>query len=94
MSESEIFSIVEKILFAYLPKENHQPLSNSSSLSDDIGINSARMVDIVLDLEDKFGIAIPDSDMDRMATVGDVVQLVSSRISANPVAVRECEGAD
>ena len=94
MSDSEIFVTVDSILSAYMPKGDRQPLSSSSSLANDIGINSARMVDIVLDLEDRFGIAIPDSEMSSMGTVGDVVKLVSSLITSNIGSVTEGAGAD
>jgi acyl carrier protein len=89
MSDSEIFATVATILSAYLPKGGAQPLSDSSSLPDDLGINSARMIDIVLELEDKFGISIQDSDMERMTTIGDVVRLVSNLVASKSDAVTE-----
>jgi acyl carrier protein len=47
-----------------------------SHLLDDLHVNSARIVDVVLDFEDAFNIQIKDSDMDRIRTVGDAVALV------------------
>jgi acyl carrier protein len=89
MSDSEIFETVSTILSAYVPKGGTQPLNDSSSLPDDLGINSARMIDIVLELEDKFGISIQDSDMERMTTIGDVVRLVSTLVASKADAVTE-----
>ena len=39
-------------------------------------MNSARLVDIVLEIEDAFGIEVSDDDADKVATVGDAVNLI------------------
>jgi acyl carrier protein len=46
-------------------------------LLEDLKINSARMVDIVLEFENVFGIEVGDDDAFAVRTVGDAVLLVS-----------------
>ena len=47
---------------------------------DDLKVNSARLVDVVLAFEDEFGIEIADDDVDTVNTVGDAVRLISSKL--------------
>ena len=51
-----------------------------TSILDDLKINSARLVDIVLDFEDVFDIEVDDDDADNVATVGDGVNLILAKI--------------
>ena len=59
-------------------KSNNESIVNSTRL-DDVGIDSARLVDIVLDLEDRFKIKIKDEEIDTLNTVGDVIECVVSK---------------
>jgi acyl carrier protein len=47
-----------------------------TSILKDLRVNSARLVDVVLEIEDSFGITISDDETDKVATVGDAVQLI------------------
>ena len=42
----------------------------------DLEVNSARLVDIVLEIEDTFDIEVSDDDADQVNTVGDAVKLI------------------
>ena len=50
-----------------------------TGLLDDLKVNSARLVDIVLAFEDAFDIEIADEDADSVNTVGDAVSLILSK---------------
>jgi acyl carrier protein len=78
MTRTEIFDKVTKIIAPFAPK--NAVITESTHITDNLGVNSARFVDIVLELEDQFGISIDDSRMGRMGTVGDVVNEVMSLI--------------
>lgn len=47
-----------------------------ASLFDDLGMNETQTVEFTIRLEEEFGIAIPDADIDQVKTVGDVYQCV------------------
>jgi acyl carrier protein len=51
-------------------------IDESTSILDDLKVNSARLVDLILDLEDAFGVEITDDDADQVITLGDAVDLV------------------
>jgi acyl carrier protein len=52
------------------------------SILKDLQVNSARLVDIVIEIEDKFGIEVKDGDADAIRTVGDAVALVMTKPAA------------
>jgi acyl carrier protein len=79
MNRAEIMQDVLKVLSRYQKRSGTSaPLTESTLLFKDLDIDSARLVDIVLDLEEKFGVTIDDSKLDEIKTVGDIVQLVDS----------------
>ena len=47
-----------------------------TNILDDLKVNSARLVDVVLAFEDEFDIEIADDDVDTVNTVGDAVRLI------------------
>ena len=48
-------------------------ITMDAELSNDIGINSIELADLVMLCEDRFGIEINDDDIRKFTTVGDVV---------------------
>ena len=48
-------------------------ITMDAELSNDLGINSIELADLVMLCEDKFGIEINDDDIRKFTTVGDVV---------------------
>jgi len=50
-----------------------------SSFIDDLGADSLDTVELVMALEEKFGIEIPDEDAEKMLTLNDVVKYIESK---------------
>jgi acyl carrier protein len=50
--------------------------TDSTRIIEDLGVNSARLVDIVLEFEDQFGISIDDEAADKVRTIGDAVRMI------------------
>ena len=57
-------------------------INDETRLIEDLKVNSARLVDIILETEDKFGIAIDDYSADGMRTVGDAVNVILAKRAA------------
>ena len=53
-----------------------------ANLLDDLGADSLDVVELVMALEEEFGIEVPDEDVEGIRTIGDIVQYVGSRIEA------------
>ena len=49
-------------------------ITMDAELSNDLGINSIELADLVMQCEDRFGIEIDDDDIRNFTTVGDVVE--------------------
>ncbi|MCK4809597.1 MAG: acyl carrier protein [Candidatus Omnitrophica bacterium] len=58
-------------------KEEIKP---ESSFVDDLGADSLDTVEVVMALEEEFGIEIPDEDADKMATVGEAVKYIDVKV--------------
>ncbi len=79
MEESVILQNLTAIITRYCKKEGPAQLEEHLRFVEDLGVNSARLVDIVLDIEDKFGISISDELADKISTVGDALQLIQEK---------------
>ena len=53
-------------------------ITMDADLSNDLGINSIELADLVMLCEDKFGIEINDEDIRKFSTVGDVVKYLET----------------
>jgi len=98
MSQDEIFEQVVKILTPYV--KNQEALDTvglTTHILDELKVNSARLVDVVLEFEDAFDIEIADEDVDSVETVGNAVELIASKRSPRSSRCRRrrsCSGAD
>ncbi len=80
MSQTETFDRVVEILTPYVKnREALAGVSAETSILEDLKVNSARLVDVVLAFEDRFDIEIADTDVDEVNTVGDAVRLICSK---------------
>jgi acyl carrier protein len=57
-----------------IPTDRIQP---DKSFSDDLDVDSLSMVEIATMAEDTFGVAVPDDELSKLRTVGDVVAFLS-----------------
>ncbi|WP_168464113.1 acyl carrier protein [Wolbachia endosymbiont of Ctenocephalides felis wCfeT] len=65
---------VRKIVLDHINKDVEK-FTNSSKLSEH-GADSLDAVEIIMAAEEEFGIEIPDTDAEKMQTVGDIVKYV------------------
>lgn len=83
MTPEDIFTKLQPIIQVYLPEDvSVNDINLESDLARELNINSAYFVDIVLDIEDEFDIAVANEDMERFETVKDVVTLIQSKIGS------------
>ena len=57
-------------------KEEIKP---ESSFVDDLGADSLDTVEVVMALEEEFGIEIPDEDAEKITTVGEAVKYIDAK---------------
>jgi acyl carrier protein len=82
LSDQEIQERVIKILTPYVKQADAlAKVEAATHILDDLRVNSARLVDVVLAFEDDFGISIADEDVDAVNTIGDCVALIRTKLA-------------
>ena len=82
MSEKEIINKIKKIVEPYVQRlEGLNNFQEDTDFLNDLQINSANLVDVVLDVEDEFNIEIDNDSMEGMLTVGDAKTIIQNKIS-------------
>ena len=56
---------------------------DQASFTDDLGADSLDTVELVMALEEEFGIEIPDEDAEKMRTVGEAMRYIAEKSKAN-----------
>lgn len=78
----ERYSKLKEIIKIYLPEDVPvESISEESHFINELNINSANLVDIVLDVEDSFDIILENDDMDEMQTVADALQIIEHKLA-------------
>ncbi len=83
MNKEEVQKKLHEIVKIYLPQDvDAKAIQPTSHLMQDLGINSAHLVDIALDIEDVFDIMLDEKDMEAMQTVSKSVDVVMNKLSS------------
>ena len=69
------FDKVKDVILDKLGVEESQ-ISMEASFIDDLGADSLDTVELIMELEEEFGIEIPDEDAEKITTVGAAVNYV------------------
>jgi len=56
-----------------------EEVTDSASFIDDLGADSLDTVELVMALEEKFGVEIPDEDAEKMTTVGEAIKYLEQK---------------
>ena len=78
MNEQEILGKIKEVVADKLDADP-SAVTEEASFVDDLGADSLDVVELIMGLEDEFGIEISDEEAERIRTVGDAVQFVSSQ---------------
>ncbi len=55
-------------------------LTEATNLSDDLGMDSVDAVELNMALEDKFDIKISDEELAELKTIGDIIEVVNTKV--------------
>lgn len=81
MERAQIEEQVRKVLAEQLACDVEQ-VTLDARFDKDLDVDSLDMVEAVLALEEELGISIPESEIEQLETVGQAVDLVSSKLAA------------
>jgi len=78
----ELIAKLKQIVKPYVNNfEAFEALNEETEFIKDLDINSANLVDIILDVEDEFDIRIENEEMEKMLSVGASLEIIQSKIS-------------
>ena len=77
MEREDIFEKVKAVVVDQLNVEEDEVVEDASFI-DDLGADSLGIVELVMALEEEFGISIPDEDAESIKTVGDAVSYIQA----------------
>jgi acyl carrier protein len=71
----DVFEKVKKIIVEQLSAEESE-VTPEASFIEDLGADSLDIVELIMALEEEFGVEIPDEDAEKITTVGDAVKYI------------------
>ena len=81
MTREEILNELKKVLAPYTTnKEMLGSISEQTDLLKDLKINSANLVDIIIDAEAKYNIEIDNDDAEKMINVGTIIDVITKKL--------------
>lgn len=75
MSEKEIFQKLKTIVVDQLGVDEEN-VTMEATFVDDLAADSLDIIELVMAIEEEFDLEIPDSDAEKIVTVGDVVKYI------------------
>ena len=80
MNNKEIFEQLLPIVKTYLPDDvDATQIILDSDLTKELNINSAHLVDVVLDVEDAFDVEFTNEDMEQLRTINDTIAIIQKK---------------
>jgi acyl carrier protein len=77
MDENQIFEKVKKVVVDQLGVSEDE-VTKEASFVDDLGADSLDTVELVMALEEEFGIEIPDEEAEKIITINDAINYILS----------------
>ncbi|MCE5203276.1 MAG: acyl carrier protein [Coriobacteriales bacterium] len=79
MDNDEVFDKVKEVIIDQLNVEEDD-VTPEASFIDDLGADSLDIVELVMALEESFGISIPDEEAEGIKTVSDAVDYIVAHV--------------
>ena len=83
-------AVAERVRSALARELKRDPASivPEQALREDLGLNSLDAIELMFKVEEEFDLEIPDADLQKLRTVGDLVSYLGERLGVAPSASR------
>ena len=82
MTKKELITSLQKIIKPYVQdQEAFKNISEETDFINDLKINSANLVDVILDVEDEFDIEIDNESMEKMLSVKAAMEIIETKLA-------------
>ena len=83
MTNEELITKLKAIVAPYVQDEAaFATLNENTDFVKDLKINSANLVDIILDIEDEFDIRLENEDMEKMLNVKAAMEIINTKLTS------------
>lgn len=84
MIKAELIEKLKAIITPYVQDEvAFKNLTEDTDFIKDLKINSANLVDVILDIEDEFDIVMTNEDMEQMTTVKSAITVIQEKLKTH-----------
>ena len=81
MSSENVIPRLKAIVKPYIQNEEaFEVMNEETNFINDLKINSANLVDVILDIEDEFDIVMTNEDMEQMTTVKSAMSVIDTKL--------------
>ena len=81
MTRGKLITSLQKIVKPYIQDQiAFENLTEETDFINDLKINSANLIDIILDLEDEFDIEIDEESMENMLSVKSALDIIENKL--------------
>ena len=82
MQKEDIIEQLKEIVKPYIQNQSaFDSLTENTDFINDLKINSANLVDVILDIEEKYNIVIDNDSMERMVNVKAAMEIIEAKLS-------------
>ena len=82
MDKKETIEKLKNIIKPYIQnQEAFDNITENTNFINDLQINSANLVDVILDIEEEFDIIIDNESMERMIDVKTTIEIITTKLS-------------
>ena len=74
----EIFERVKEVIGQQLGIEDIETITMETTFIDDLGADSLDIVELIIALEEEFDLEIPESEAEKISSVGDAVEYIKN----------------
>ena len=83
MNKEQTLQELKSIIKPYIQhQEAFDLLTEDTDFINDLKINSANLVDVILDIEEKYNIVIDNESMERMVNVKAALEIIETKLAS------------
>ena len=77
-TREEVFETLKQVIANCVSTEE---LTEKTALEDDLGLDSLDLLSVAFDCENEFQITIPDKEIEKLITVGDLLDTICNKLA-------------
>ena len=80
INSTKLYRVI-KIISEQLELDPNKELTESTSVVDDLGADSLEVIELIMKMEEEFGVEMPEEETTKLKTVGDIVKAIEEKLA-------------